>query len=215
MKISVPKEAIERMQALAARASTAMDALEAGKAPQALKEFDEILQEAPFIRMAGLGKGLALIQMGQIADAIEFLSDFVVKYPDYPEAVQLRQRLLCGSDDRRPLFQKAVEYVRRNPSCGEIKKISCGVTRKTELEVTRLSDVTLQGEYGLLVVENVIKLWGSTIWGNIDAIFLPILKRLSSPAPVMKRGEYLPLYGFWSDGFYHLMLEWLPKVVAS
>lgn len=112
----------------------------------------------------------------------------------------------------------AADYLARRPGAGAIYSAERFISNvhSRPLRVCCVRNVKLLGRHGLPVSEDGVLLKDLFQHENVEEELTLVCcsGALSRSLPLLK-GDYLPLYGKWADGFWHWMMEHLPLVVSA
>lgn len=103
----------------------------------------------------------------------------------------------------------AGDWVESNPASGKLIIRETSVNRS--LSLWSLEGVKVASVQGLLITPQGEVLQESATEYDAGESIKSLGAPLQVPATEILAGDYMSLYGRWSEGFYHWMLEWLPR----
>jgi hypothetical protein len=103
----------------------------------------------------------------------------------------------------------AKKWLEIHPSLGRVVRTVSGASRSISLWA--MNNLKVWSKLGIIVTEQGSVLEESTTEYNTSEALKNASKSNLNGMTYEFSGEYMSLSGFWSEGFYHWMLEWLPR----
>jgi len=206
----------------------------------AVELFDKILNCNAAFAEANYGKAVAFVRLGDGSSAISALQKVLENQPAHQAAQEMLTQIYFliadanqynGNEPGVSLDLKKIDafhvkdfwidakdFVAKYPDMGSTRDLVGieAMVGQPPLTITVLKDMLLLGKWGLITSPEGETIRESTFYSNIsDAIKCIPTVTLKIPESQKKLGDYIPLCGVWSDGFWHWMLEYLPMAVIS
>jgi len=192
-----------------------LNALDRSDFDQAILIFEAVSGACPEVPLFHAVHALALFQNGKIPEALRALLR-AEKLDSTNERVLEVAKVLAPWQSTT--IAPAAQYASEHPSTSVVHQceFSAPGLSSSFPKAYEISGLSMHGPLGLIVGERQKLLLETAVDGNIDLAILPLARdKLALNAPTTRPGRFMPLYGVWSEGFFHWMVEWLPKVIVA
>ena len=115
-------------------------------------------------------------------------------------------------------YTDAKDLVNNKEVAGEIITLPqiSKIPNVPELHLSILENTIMVGKYGLLISQQGQLIRESVIYGHIDEAIKGVeIFEISPNNCHYLDGEFLPLCGYWSEGFWHWVMEYIPLILHA
>jgi hypothetical protein len=204
--------------------SKGAEALQARRHAEALSHFQAADAYNPNLLDVKIGLATTLAYAQQFRESLRVLEPFVLQHPPIPEIRLLQRKILAAcpppalrmwSLDR---VTTAAHYLETRPLRGSARALPLGGGEVPQSSLTYylLDDIAVLGTRAMLVTPDGRILRESTPDENVEAAIFPVeIREARLGRERLRKGEFVALYAVWSDGFYHWVMEQLPRVLMA
>lgn len=190
------------------------EAVHAGRLEDALRFIQALREKAPAHAYLWMNNAQILGALGRTGDAVTLLRSAQSLFPFEASIGAFLARILKEPPVARICASQAIaDY----PGSGEVfQRGGLGMGTKRPLDTYRLHNASVLAPMGIAFTPDCAAIDQSFVSRPIEHMIAEVhLDRVAISSAPRVSGEWLVLYGTWSDGFYHWMMEWIPRYLIA
>jgi Glycosyltransferase 61/Tetratricopeptide repeat len=189
-------------------------AIKEGRIAEAKQHMDALCARLPRVPEFRLIMAQLLAASGHTDEAVSYLKEAARIFPNH---AALHSTLIHYQGKAQPAVKSVVEYLEQNPKRGNLLEAhpfahGQNATRR----VWHMQSPLVHGPSGyLLSAEGEVFDQNGLSRPVADFISNVGVDSTEIQQAAQISGEWLILYGPWAEGFYHWMMEWIPRLLLA